>query len=102
MWHRLDAEAEEVKRQVGEVNKQRKLQHQRTGQELAGIEAEWSALIAKNREIAAACQQLEQAIAAKGGSTERYSSLFLPILSLSAVIGQQRTSPDADYRSRGF
>ncbi len=57
--------------QVAEVNKQRKLQHQKAGQELDGIEAEWGALIAKNREISAACQQLEQAIASKGAAAAR-------------------------------
>ena len=51
-----------VGREVIEVNKQRKLKHQTAGEQLASVEAEWRELVAKNRDIGAACDSVEQEI----------------------------------------
>lgn len=49
---------------IDQVNRERKLQQTEVGQELAALEAEWQALVAKNREIERACGGLEAEIRA--------------------------------------
>ena len=47
---------------IDQINRERKLQQTLVGQELADLESEWRALVAKNREIELACGELESEI----------------------------------------
>lgn len=50
--------------EIDQINRERKLQQTGVGSELSALEAEWQALVAKNREIEAACVDMEAQIAA--------------------------------------
>lgn len=60
----------ELKRQIDGVNRERKLQQTAVGGELAGLEAEWQTLVAKNGEIEAACRRMEEEIVLMQASSQ--------------------------------
>jgi pre-mRNA-splicing factor SPF27 len=54
------SELAEVRRQVNDLNRERKLQQTAAGRELAKLEQEYVALVYKNMHIEGACRQLER------------------------------------------
>lgn len=60
--NRLEQEAADVGQRIDQINRERKLQQTAVGQELADLQAEWRALVAKNRQIELACGELEAEI----------------------------------------
>ena len=63
VFTRLQEDARATVQEVSELNQKRKLTHEGAGKELDAIEAEWKALILKNREIETACSLADSRIA---------------------------------------
>jgi pre-mRNA-splicing factor SPF27 len=61
---RLQEQLAGVRRQVDDLNRERKLQQHAAGGELGKLEAEYLSLVHKNAEIEAACRGLEAEVAA--------------------------------------
>lgn len=61
---RLEEQGVTTRQQVTDLNKQRKLQHLKAGEQLKALEGSWLAMVEKNREIANACEKLEAELAA--------------------------------------
>lgn len=56
-----------VKKEVEELNKTRKMQQTAAGAEISRLNRDWFAIVEKNKEIEAACKELEGQIRALGG-----------------------------------
>lgn len=60
-----------MRRQVDNLNRERKLQQHAAGAELGALQAEYLELVHKNAEIDAACRGLEAEVAAMRGALPR-------------------------------
>ncbi|KAK9868164.1 hypothetical protein WJX84_005084 [Apatococcus fuscideae] len=61
---RLQTEAQQLKKEIEDVNRQRKVSQLEAGKQLDTLQAQWAAGITKNQEIDRACQELEVQIKA--------------------------------------
>ncbi len=56
---RLEKEASGLQAKIDYINRERKLQQTAAGADLTDLEAQWQSLTRKNREIGAACAEME-------------------------------------------
>lgn len=83
---RLEEAALEAAQEIVEVNKRRKLRHEEVGEQLQATETEWRDLLAKNREIQAACAQADAEARELQQKLDRCARLL-------AFIGQTNSMP---------
>lgn len=62
MLHQLQRQLQDLRKQIQEVNWQRKTSQNEAGEKLKNLEANWVSLVSKNYEIERACVELEKEI----------------------------------------